>query len=103
MQAPSEDCVSVGLSYAKAMAVVGIPVGFFRAHETLKVCFLVKMWGTEERIQSGKLGSFSSVQPLFLRMGSHIERRVWIEQALQVDELVNAGLPESRACKSASE
>jgi len=34
---PSEDCFSKGLSWATGMAVVGVPVGFFHAHEAMKV------------------------------------------------------------------
>jgi hypothetical protein len=37
-QARKEDCWSRGISTAGVMAAGSVPVGFFRAHATLKVC-----------------------------------------------------------------
>lgn len=63
---PGESCVSYGLTYAMGMGMVGVPVGFFRAHETLKKLSLdekMQRWKNVKRtagILSGPVGTFAA-------------------------------------------
>lgn len=56
----NEDCLDSAKQMAGAMAVAGVPVGFFKAHVTLKVRCFEPDSRRSRNISSGPTGSSSS-------------------------------------------